>query len=182
MDQPSRIRVVVCQGGGDRCGTTKVWVLVGRFFDKGCSSCYNADWAKYAQHVRARSSMDRVADFESEGCGFESRRARHDQDPKGVRQTPHQNGAPGATLGVCFPLNDRQISCVLLPNERQVRLGHSSRATGEGRVAAQHLLGCGAIDQEILQRLAGHAKLHALDAPTFRGAPRPPPARPARGG
>ena len=37
------------------------------------------------------------------------------------------------------------------------------RAPGERRVAAQHLLGRGAVDQEILQGLAGHAKLHALD-------------------
>ena len=44
------------------------------------------------------------------------------------------------------------------------------RAPGQRREALQHLLGRGAIDQEILQGLARHAKLHALDAPTLRGA------------
>ena len=37
-------------------------------------------------------------------------------------------------------------------------------------MAAEHLLGRGAVDQENLQGLAGHAELHALDVPTEREA------------
>ena len=32
--------------------------------------------------------MDRVADFESEGCGFESRRARHNPETPRVSENP----------------------------------------------------------------------------------------------